>query len=437
MAVLIKSIEKFSPAYNAGICPNSKLLSINSNEITDVLDYRFYQLNRLLDLELEDEFGKPYHIFIKKREYEELGLEFETYLMDKQRHCLNKCIFCFIDQLPKGLRKSLYFKDDDSRLSFLFGNYITLTNLTQKEIDRIIKLHISPVNISVHTMDKELRCLMMGNKKAGQSLDALYKFCEHSIKINCQLVVCPGINDGDNLLYTLLKLKELYPSVQNIAVVPVGLTKFRDNLFPLRCFSRQDALRTINIVEEFAKNCYNEFGNHIAYCADEIYLKAQKQLPTSDYYGDFEQLENGVGMMALMESELDFALEQNTYNINTQRKISIATGVSAFDFINKLVDKITSIFTNIECNVYKIDNNFFGENITVSGLITGKDLIDQLKDKDLKDELLIAKTMLKSDEDIFLDSMSLSKLESALNVKIRAVENDGEIFLKNILGCDI
>ena len=309
MAVTISGVRKHSPAYRHGIQAGERLLTLNGNEIMDVLDYRFYQLNTALVLELENNRGERRTVSLKKPEYEEIGLEFETYLMDRQHSCKNKCVFCFIDQLPKGLRKSLYFKDDDSRLSFLFGNYVTLTNLTEHEISRIIKMHISPMNISVHTTNPELRVKMMKNPRAGEALSIIRRFAQAGIKINCQIVLCPGYNDGEELKRTLSDLETMCPQVQAVAVVPVGITRYRQNLPEMRSFTRETAGEAIDLIESFGEKCLQKYGTRVAYPGDEFYLKAERPLPPAGFYEDFSMLENGVGLLPLLMDEFYSALE--------------------------------------------------------------------------------------------------------------------------------
>ncbi len=432
--VIINSVQENSPAHKAGISAYDKLLTINGNEIADVLDYRFYQTGIFLKLEIEHKNGETEIIEIKKREYDEIGLEFETYLMDKQHSCKNDCVFCFIDQLPKGMRKSLYFKDDDSRLSFLFGNYVTLTNLTQHEIDRIIKMHISPINVSVHTTNPELRCKMMNNRFAGEALKILRQFADAGIKINCQIVACPGLNDGDELRRSIEDLAQLYPSLECIAVVPVGLTKYREGLYPLKPYTKETALETLNIINEYGNSFFERYGSRLVYAADEFFIKAELPIPETDYYEDFDQLENGVGLISLMNEEFASALEQCDYVLEKERYITCAGGVSAAPYMKMLYDACEAKFPKLHIQAVAIVNEFFGDQINVSGLITGGDLINQLKDKDLGEELLIPAVMLKRDEDIFLDDITLEQAQKALNIKITPVGNDGGELLSAILG---
>ena len=421
MSVLISSITVGSPAEKAGIKPNDILLSINKNDIIDVLDYRFWQNEKRLIVTVK-RMEKVKNFRIKKQEYEELGLEFETYLMDKQRSCKNKCIFCFIDQLPKGMRKSLYFKDDDSRLSFLFGNYVTLTNLTEHEVDRIIKMHISPVNVSVHTTNPELRVSMMKNKTAGTSLGILKRLNAAGIALNCQLVLCPGINDGDELRRSLKDLTAL-ENVGCIAAVPVGLTDYREGLEPLKPYTKDTANEVINIIDETANECEITRGDRIVYASDEFYIKAEREIPNAKFYGDFLQLENGVGLIALLKSEVDAALI-TLDNAAENREVSIITGVDMAPFMKEIANKITSKWQNLKVNVYPIINNFFGTKITVTGLLTAKDTIEQLKNKPLGEEILLSESMFNTDG-VTLDDKTKEDIESALNVRVKIVKNDG------------
>lgn len=430
MAVKISDVTKDSSAYRAGIRGGDTLVSLNGHEIIDVLDYRFYQLERELDVKyVSEEETKIAHI--RKPEYDELGLEFDSYLMDKEHSCRNKCIFCFIDQMPKGMRETLYFKDDDSRLSFLFGNYITLTNLTEHEIERIINMHISPVNVSVHTTNPELRCKMMNNRFAGESLNIMRRFADAGIVLNCQLVICPGINDGDELRRSLSDLEEM--GVNSIAIVPVGLTDHREGLYPLEPFNKETAGTVIDIVEDFSAKCLEKHGRRIAFAADELYIKAERILPESDFYEDYPCLENGVGLIALQKEEFTFALEDAVSDSALCRSKTIACGESAAPYLRNLCDLLESKFPNVCVNVEPIVNYFFGTMINVSGLVVGKDLISQLKDKELGTELLIPVCMLRSGEDVFLDDVRVCDVENELNVKVTAVENTGEALLSALI----
>lgn len=398
----------------------------------DVLDYRFYQNNEKLVVEIINAKGKIKKFKIKKGEFEELGLGFDTYLMDEKRSCKNKCVFCFIDQLPKGLRESLYFKDDDSRLSFLFGNYITLTNITEHEINRIINMHISPINISVHTTNPDLRVKMMTNKNAGRVLDIMYRFNEAGIKMHSQLVLCPGYNDGDQLRRSLNDLLEL-ENMECVAAVPVGLTKFRDGLAELEPFNKQTAADVLDIIDEYAQKSIEKYGERRFYGSDEFYLLSEREMPDAEFYGDFLLLENGVGLWALLKSEAESALEDIEISAEN-RRVSIATGAAAYPLLKEIANLCEQKRDDIKADVYAINNDFFGEKITVSGLVTATDIYNQLKDKDLGDCLLIPSSMLRAERDMFLDSITVDELSQKLNVKITVVDTDGYSLIDAIFG---
>lgn len=435
MSVKIESVRPHSPVSRHFIKAGDKLISINSHKITDVLDYRFYIDEDVLELEIEKPNGKRRKVRIKP-DGREIGLEFATYLMDKQRSCANNCIFCFIDQLPKNLRESLYFKDDDSRLSFLFGNYITLTNIGDRDIDRIIEMHISPVNISVHTMNPELRVKMMGNKRAGKVLEYVKRLADAGIKLNTQLVLCPGYNDGDELTYTLEELGKLYPSVQSIAAVPVGLTCHREGLCKLNPFTKEQSFDVISRIDSYNSQfmCYN--NTNIAFAADEFYLNAGLPMPDTERYGDFAQLENGVGLWSLLKSEFDSALKNlpDDYTLKSERSITVATGFAAYNLIEYCAREVEKRISNIHINVVKIQNRLFGERITVAGLLCGNDIVSQLENTVLGNELLIPAVSLRRERDIFLDDMSICELSERLKIKVTPVENDGYELLEKILG---
>ena len=432
VAVVVKEVRKGSPAYRARIKAGDTLVSLNNESIVDVLDYRFYQNDTKVRVQFINAKGKIKNKTIRKKLDDELGLDFETYLMDKQRSCKNKCVFCFIDQLPKGMRKSLYFKDDDSRLSFLFGNYITLTNLTEHEISRIIKMHISPVNVSVHTTNPELRVKMMKNKHAGEVLGIIDRLNEAGIQMNCQLVLCPDYNDGEELKKTLedLTSKE---NIGCIAAVPVGLTKYREGLAELKPFDKQRALETVEILEFYGEKTLKETGTRKVFASDEFYILAQKSIPEADFYGDFLQLENGVGLWALFRDGALTAINDLDEN-ERQGEVSVVTGVSAYPLIREVVDKLCEKCHNLKVNVYEIKNEFFGEKITVSGLITGGDILNQVKGKSLGEEMFIPSSMLRHENDLFLDDMHVDTLSESLGVKITAVNNDGFEFVEKIVG---
>lgn len=431
MAVKIFDVTTGSHADKAGIKKGETLLSINSNEIVDVLDYRFYQVNRKLTLEIADEDKNVRTIEMTKGEYEEIGLEFETYLMDKQHSCRNKCIFCFIDQLPKGMRESLYFKDDDSRLSFLFGNYITLTNITEHEIDRIIKMHISPINVSVHTTNPELRCKMMNNRFAGDTLKYLKRFADAGITLNCQIVSCPGINDGDELVRTLTDLENL--GVNMTAIVPVGLTRYRENLYPLVPYNKETAGQTIDIIEKMGDECVKKHGRRIFFPGDEFYLLAEREIPSPEFYEDFSALEDGIGMIAYLTDDVGWKLEELDADESLCHKVTIACGEGVFPYMKRIMSMINEKFPNITINTRAIKNNFFGGGVNVSGLVTGGDLIDQLRGDDLGDRLIITSSMLRFENDLFLDDVSTDDVERELGVTLVPVNNNGNDLVEAVI----
>ena len=434
MAVVVSDVQKRSLAFKAGIPVKATLLSINGNEINDVLDYQFYVTERRIELVCLVN-GREKNYTLVKDEYEDIGLIFDSYLMDKQHHCKNKCIFCFIDQMPKGMRETLYFKDDDDRMSFLFGNYVTLTNLTQRDIDRIIKMHISPINISVHTTDPELRVKMMKNKNAGECLKWLEELAAHGIKLNTQLVLCPGINDGEQLVRSLNDLGKLAPNIESIAAVPVGLTDHREGLEELRVYTKEESEKVIDIIESFSDKFFEEHGVRIAFASDEFYLKAERPLPEYDYYGDFSQLENGVGLTTLLRHDFYDCLENEEFEVKPFHA-AIATGKLAYPLLVELSEAAMKRYPEIKLDVYMIENEFFGKNITVAGLVTGRDLINQLKDKNIAKTLLIPTVMLRHEKDRFLDDVLIEDVEKELGVELVTVENDGYNLLNSMLGCE-
>ncbi len=431
--VKITGVEKSSIAHKAGVRGGDYLLKINGHDVNDVLDYRFYITENRITLTIHRE-ADILDIDIKKPQYEDIGLEFESFLMDKQHRCRNKCIFCFIDQLPSGMRETMYFKDDDSRMSFLKGSYITLTNLSDEDIERICNMKISPINISVHTTNPELRCRMMGNRFAGKSLEALKRFYDAGIVMNTQIVLCKGVNDGEELTRSMRELEALYPQVQSVSVVPSGLTKYREGLYPLEPFSPEECKAVIEQVEDFATKCRDKHACSIFYLGDEFYIKAGLPLPDADRYDGYPQIENGVGLITSMKDEfydeLDFL---DTYDTQRTRRLSIATGEAAFEFISSLARELEKRLPDTKINVYKIENKFFGENITVAGLIVGKDLLEQLRGKDLGTKLFIPSVMLRYENDLFLDDISIDSLSEVLGVEIETVNNSGYEFVEALL----
>ena len=422
MENIIKSIDRDSPLrHHAKV--GDALLAINGKRVVDVLDYKFYAYDTRLKVELRRPDGTEYAVTVRKPEGGDLGLDFESYLMDSPRSCANNCVFCFIDQLPPGMRKTMYFKDDDARLSFLLGNYITLTNLSRREIQRIIDLHVSPVNVSVHTMDPALRCRMLKNPRAGESIEIMRRFAENGIVMNCQIVCCPGWNDGEALQYTMEQLAALYPGVHSVSIVPVGLTRFREGLEKLEPFTPEHAAETIDQITAFGDECVKKFGTRIFWCGDELYLKCGRPLPPDEFYEEYTQLENGVGMLRLLETEFRSALKLSDAPDGVP--FSIATGVAAAPFFEGLLALARERYPQLDGRVYAIENDFFGHSITVAGLITGQDLIRQLKGRELGRRLFISQNMLRREEMDFLDDVTLEDAVKALGLPIYPTEADG------------
>lgn len=431
--VKINSVMHGSPCDKHGIQSGDNLVRINGHNIKDVLDYMYYAADTDITLEIERD-NVPLTIHISKDEYDDLGLEFETFLMDNKQSCSNKCVFCFIDQMPPGMRETLYFKDDDARLSFLQGNYVTLTNMKQEDIDRIIEMKLN-INVSVHTTNPELRVKMMHNRFAGEKLKFIWQLAQSGIKLNCQIVCCPGLNDGDELRRSLTDLGTLMPNITSMAVVPVGVTKFRQGLYPLVGFDKKGAGETIDIIEEFQQIFLKKFGTRTVFPSDEFYLIAERELPPMEAYEDFSQYENGVGMLRSLIDEFEKALDIAEWE-GGERNVSIATGYSAFGTINMLAKKAEEQFPMLKCDVYRIRNDFFGDTITVTGLITAQDLIAQLSGKELGDNLLLSQAMVRRDSDVFLDDLTIDDVEKALNVKIRTTPSDGYELLDAIMGIE-
>lgn len=431
--VTITGVEKGSLADKHKILSGDILISINGHEINDVLDYRFRLTEKKTVLKIH-RGPELFDVIIKKDEYSDIGLEFETYLMDCKQSCRNKCVFCFIDQLPKGMRESLYFKDDDSRLSFLMGNYITLTNLTSADVDRICEMKTSPINISVHTTNPELRVKMMKNKRAGEVLEYMKRFVDAGIELNCQIVLCKGLNDGEELIRSMQDLVKLYPHLTGVSIVPAGLSDHREGLYELVPFTPNELSDVIDMVDSFASECFEKYGSRIFFCSDEMYISCGREIPDEDYYEGYPQIENGVGMIRSMQSEFDEELEYlSEYDLKKERHVSIATGAAAYQFIKSLADTLCKKVKTLKCDVYLIRNDFFGKNITVAGLITGRDMLNQLDGKELGNRLCIPKVMLKADEPITLDDMSLPELSEKLGVDVVPTESVGMEFVRNIL----
>ncbi|MBO5340887.1 MAG: DUF512 domain-containing protein [Oscillospiraceae bacterium] len=429
------AVAHHSPAHRAGVRVGETLTHVNAKPIVDVLDYKFYTYDPRLELTLKDAQGNVRTVRVRKGEGEDLGLEFETYLMDRARSCANNCIFCFVDQLPPGMRKTLYFKDDDARLSFLMGNYITLTNLSDREVQRIIDLRVSPINISVHTTDRELRAMMLGNQNAGRGIDVMQRLAAANITMNCQIVSCPGINDGPALEKTMTDLAAMYPAVNSVSVVPVGVTRYREGLYPLEPYTAQQAAAVVDQVEAFAAKHKQQHGTSLIWCSDEFYLIAGRELPEEEYFEEFTQLDNGVGMLRLLLSEVRRALELlEEEEMVGAVPFSIATGMSAAPFMQQVVDMAREKYPDLKGRVHAIENRFFGQTIVVAGLVTGGDLIDQMQGKELGQRLLIPASMLRSGERVFLDDVTLDDVERELGVPVIPVAQDGYELCDAIFG---
>ena len=417
------------------------LLKINDQEMDDVFDYQYLASDDYLEVLIEKPDGDQWLLEIDKEPDEDLGIEFDNGLMDSYRSCNNKCIFCFIDQMPPGMRSTLYFKDDDSRLSFLQGNYITLTNMSDHDLDRIIKYHMSPINISFQTTNPKLRCMMLNNRFAGEALKKVDRLFDAGITMNGQIVLCKGINDGDELKRSIEDLMKYIPYLESVSVVPVGLSKYRDGLYPLEPFCRKDAERTIDLIEEFQNAAYEKCGLHFVHASDEFYLLAGREMPEKERYDGYPQLENGVGMIRLLLDEFDEALDYLTGYIKThngitdiKRNVSVATGRLAAPYISDMAERLMDIMPGLKINVYDIRNDFFGEMITVAGLLTGRDIKAQLEGKELGECLILPQCVLRSGEEVFLDDMRLPDLENSLQVPIDIVKSSGWDFVEKAVG---
>ncbi len=435
MPAKISHVEENSPASKKRIKPGWSLVSINGNPIIDVLDYMYFSYEPVLELELLDLKGRTKHKKLRKQEGQDAGLDFEDYLMDKPRACANRCIFCFIDQLPKGLRETLYFKDDDARLSFLTGNYVTLTNLSAREIQRIIDLKISPINVSVHTTDPDLRQIMLHNRRAGELMGIMRRFSDAGIVMNCQIVVCPDVNDGEKLFRTLKDLSGLFPGVHSVSVVPVGLTKHREGLPVLKPVGKTEAAAILDIVDSFGDASLKLTGSRFAFCADEFYLRAERPLPSYEYYEDFPQFENGVGMLRSFASEFLDALA--VARCPRYTNFSIACGTAVAPFLTNLLQIAKGRYDKLNHTVYPIRNEFFGETVDVSGLLTGQDLYKQLSVQSLGEAVLLSATMLRHGGDVFLDDMQLDALSLQLGVPVIPVAQDGGALIRAIFEMEI
>ena len=432
---IVGGVEKGSIAEELGIEKGDELLKINDTEIEDIFDYQYLLQDEYIEVLIKKADGEEWLLEIDKDYSEDLGLSFENGLMDDYRSCHNKCIFCFIDQMPKGMRDTLYFKDDDSRLSFLQGNYVTLTNMSEHDIDRIIHYRLEPINISFQTTNPELRCKMLNNRFAGEALKKVDKLFEAEIRMNGQIVLCKGVNDKEELERSISDLSKYLPNLESVSVVPVGLSKYRDGLYPLEPFTKEDAIEVLDTIHKWQKKLYKKWGTHFIHASDEWYILAEQELPPEENYDGYLQLENGVGMLRLLEDEFLDAFEKlsrNTLKVKNE-VISLATGKLAYPYIKKMCETIEKNVSGLKINVYDITNDFFGENITVSGLLTGQDIIAQLKTKELGERLLLPQNVLRRGEDVFLDDITVSELEKALQVKVDIVKSSGYDFLDTIL----
>ena len=430
---IIKNVLPGSIAEELEISAGDKLLAINDQEIEDVFDYHFLANEEYLTVLIEKPDGEQWELEIEKEYEEDLGIEFEQGLMDEYRSCRNKCIFCFIEQMPKDMRETLYFKDDDSRLSFLQGNYVTLTNMSDHDIDRIIRYHLEPINVSFQTTNPELRCKMLHNRFAGEALNKVDRLYEGGITMNGQIVLCKGINDGEELERSIRDLMKYAPQLQSVSVVPVGLSKYRDGLYPLLPFTKEDAKEVLHIIHKWQKKAYEEFGIHFIHGGDEWYILAEEELPEEERYDGYLQLENGVGMLRLLMNEFEEGYERLNGD-ERDREVSIATGFLAYPYIQRMADRIMEKYPKSKIHVYGIRNDFFGELITVSGLITGQDLIGQLKGKALGEKLLLPCNMLRIEEQDFLDDVTLQDVKDALQVPVDIVKSSGQDFIDAVLG---
>ncbi len=430
---IVKNVEAGSIAEELGIEPGDRLLAIDGQEIEDIFDYQFYEESEELLLLIEKADGEQWELEIEKDADESLGISFGEGLMDEYRSCRNRCIFCFIDQMPPGMRDTLYFKDDDSRLSFLQGNYITLTNMSDHDVERIVRYRLEPINISFHTTNPELRCRMLHNRFAGDALKKVDILYQGGIEMNGQIVLCRGVNDGEELERTIRDLTKYLPLLKSVSVVPVGLTRFREGLYPLEPFTREEAREVLRVIHRWQKKIYEEYGIHFIHAGDEWYLLAEEEVPEEERYDGYLQLENGVGMLRLLFNEFEEGMER-LGDGDRSGEISAATGKLAYPYIRRMADRIQERYPGVKVHVYCIRNDFFGERITVSGLITGQDIIDQLKGKELGSRLLLPCNMLKADEDVFLDDITVKEVSDALQVPVDIVKSSGQDLIDAILG---
>lgn len=435
---IVKKVLPGSIAEEMEIEPGDKILSIDDTEIEDIFDYQFLIQDTYIEILVEKPDGEQLLLEVDKEFDEDIGIEFENGLMDEYRHCRNKCVFCFIDQMPPGMRDTLYFKDDDSRLSFLQGNYVTLTNMSDHDIDRICRYRLSPINISFQTMNPELRCKMLNNRFAGEALKKVDVLNEADIHMNGQIVLCKGLNDGKELEFSIEQLMRYIPNLESVSVVPVGLSKYREGLYPLVPFEKEDAEKVIDTIEGYQRQCYEKYGTHFVHASDEWYILADRELPEEERYDGYLQLENGVGMVRLLLNEFEQAMEERRERdgfpcMDRAGELSMATGLLAYPYIRRMAEQVTEGYPNLKIHVYPITNYFFGEQITVSGLITGQDLLVQLTGKELGTALLLPENILRSGEDVFLDDLHAGDVEKALQVPIIIVKSSGYDFVEAVL----
>ena len=436
---VVKNVLPGSIAEELEIMPGDRILSIDDTEIEDIFDYQFLIQDTYIEVLVEKPDGEQWLLEVDKEFDEDLGIEFENGLMDEYRHCHNNCIFCSIDQMPKGMRKTLYFKDDDSRLSFLQGNYVTLTNMSDHDIDRICRYHLSPINISFHTMNPTLRCKMLNNRFAGEALKKVDRLNDAGIRMNGQIVLCKGVNDGEELEYSIREMMKYIPNLESVSVVPVGLSKYREGLYPLEPFTEADACEVVDTIERYQRECYAKYGIHFIHASDEWYILAKRKLPEEERYDGYLQLENGVGMVRLMLEEFRQAMEARKRkkafpDPDFSDSVSVATGLLAYPYIRQMADEMMEAFPNVSITVYPITNYFFGERITVSGLLTGQDILEQLKDRKLGNRLLLPQNVLRAGEAVFLDDITLDEVEKTLQVPVNIVKSSGCDFVNAVLG---
>lgn len=435
----IASVAPESIAQELGMEAGDRLLSVNGQRIEDVFDYQYLTEDEYIEVLVEKPDGEQWLLQIDKEADEDLGIVFENGLMDDYRSCHNKCIFCFIDQMPKGMRETLYFKDDDSRLSFLQGNYVTLTNMSEHDMERIVRYRLSPINISFQTTNPQLRCRMLNNRFAGEALKKVDLLYEAGIEMNGQIVLCKGVNDGEELERSIRDLTGYLPHLRSVSVVPVGLSKYREGLYPLEPFDQQDACQVIDTIERWQKRVYEESGLHFIHASDEWYILARRELPEEDRYDGYLQLENGVGMLRLLLEEFSECMEEvrrdpdGWMKPGEKKQVSMATGMLAYPYIERMARELMEVFPGLRVSVYAVKNRFFGEQITVSGLLTGRDIREQLLGKNLGERLLLPQNVLRSGEDVFLDDLHVAELENALQVPVDIVKSSGREFVEGIL----